>query len=610
MSDPRPLGDHVYQMWIDKQLEHVRNKGVLPREMQEEELFRSLYRESRVDLPGHPLHNPHINYYNHLSTTNVDITPVYAPSRFYWFRYLKQNIYLEYHTDNNKITDCVIWIENPGATFTKSLLSTCCRISELQSLSDLCMLSVRCKELPEHNRFNLSKNVQSALLNECTLPLATYNHLFHLIGGREQLEIFRFATIGRGEYATFGFFHVRRSVTGDSSRSQPVRHSVKVKNCTFPLEILNNLMQQIHSSSSTSKIDLHLTNAPCLRLDNKRLLSYLDLSNMPSFHDWWQNLFLQMSNLLHLEYINLSKNDLSQLTTLTLENKTSLSYLNLSQTQLSPEMWVRVCQEISHLVSLRYLNLSKNNLRQVSSLTLCNKPSLNYLNLKDTNMSIDVIVSVYQQIMLLENIENIYVTGISIDRMTYTVEDIMLPSELFGGELFKQMIKRFIYPRNISIWRRFTGSLTNFLPDSAPDLETLHLTNNQLNKEVLQHISMITDNMKSPKLRVLDLSGKSLTGCLSSFLPDPPRGLPKLKELNLRHAPLNKDDLQHLSNITRKNKFTKATRPESITEHSDRMFIQLFTRSSSRITSTREASTGSYSIKQRGSAVSLKYFTQ
>ena len=92
MSDPTPLVDHVYQMWIDEQLQHTRNKSVLPQEMHAEDFLGSLYKESRVKLKGHPLHNQHINYYNHLSEEYRDTAPIHIPSKFYWFRYMKENI--------------------------------------------------------------------------------------------------------------------------------------------------------------------------------------------------------------------------------------------------------------------------------------------------------------------------------------------------------------------------------------------------------------------------------------------------------------------------------------------------------------------------------------
>ena len=100
-----------------------------------------------------------------------------------------------------------------------------------------------------------------------------------------------------------------------------------------------------------------------------------------------------------------------------------------------------------------------------------------------------------------------------------------------------------------------TGCLSSFLPDphpGLPKLEVLNLRRTALNKEDLQHFSNITQSNKLPKLRELDLKGNRLTGCLSSFLPDPHLGLPELWKLHLNHTALNKEDLQHLLSIVHK----------------------------------------------------------
>ena len=218
-------------------------------------------------------------------------------------------------------------------------------------------------------------------------------------------------------------------------------------------------------------------------------------------------------------------------------------------------MWENVCQQLTHLSSLKYLDLSNNNLSEISSLTLSNNTSLNYLDLRETQMSLDVIESVYRQIMCLENLEDIYVRGFSINRREYSICNINLPVELFRGELFKNVINRFVYLRRIVIKDTPIGCLSSFLPDPhpvLPELEVLDLCNTELNKDDLQHLSHITQNNKLPKLRYLDLSCSTLTGCLCMFLPDPHQGLPQIGSLNLQRTTLNRDDLQHLLHIAYK----------------------------------------------------------
>ena len=99
------------------------------------------------------------------------------------------------------------------------------------------------------------------------------------------------------------------------------------------------------------------------------------------------------------------------------------------------------------------------------------------------------------------------------------------------------------------------GCLSGFLPDphpGLPELEKLTLKRTELNKDDLQHLLSVA--YKLQKLHELDLSGYTLTGCLSSFLPDPHPGLPELMKLNLQSTVLNKEDLHHLSHITHSKK--------------------------------------------------------
>ena len=81
---------------------------------------------------------------------------------------------------------------------------------------------------------------------------------------------------------------------------------------------------------------------------------------------------------------------------------------------------------------------------------------------------------------------------------------------------------------------RMTGCLTSFIPDphpGLPQLQKLNLNGTGLNRDDLQHLSNITQTNKLPNLRELNLSYNTLTGCLSCFLPDPHPGLPQLQKL-------------------------------------------------------------------------------
>ena len=358
MSDPTPLVNHVYQMWIDEQLQHTRNKGALPPEMHAEESFRSLYKESTFKLTGYPLHNQHINYYNHLSEAHRDTTPIHLPSKLFWFRYMKESITCEDQPKNNTVPDCVMWIEQPSTPVKKALLSTCVRISEIQPVTDLCMSSVRCKGWPASNLFKISESAQSVTLNDCTLPSSTMNplnNLIHLISDLEPLEIYRIWP--HGPSTDIGCFHVKFSASGGQTTNMA---SVESKNHTLQKQPLIHLMQGIQNviGHDEETISVHPLTANVL-LINKTSIEF-HTCTLPS---QTQNHLMQQINRRHrTRKIIFQGTRLRHVSYLTLKNKISLSHLELSGTDLLQEVWQNVCSQLKNLLHLEYIELSNNNL--------------------------------------------------------------------------------------------------------------------------------------------------------------------------------------------------------------------------------------------------------
>ena len=263
-----------------------------------------------------------------------------------------------------------------------------------------------------------------------------------------------------------------------------------------------------------------------MTLKNKISLSRLELNGIDLLPKAWQSICSQLTSLFYLEHIELSNNNLCHISSLTLSNKTSLTHLNLSDTNLSPHMCWKICQQLYDFISLKYFNLSNINLSEITSLTLSNNTSLNCLNLKKTQMSMGMLRSIYRQIICLDSLENIYVEGFSIDKTKYPIWNIKIPIIQLGKGLLQNMINRFVDLRHIDLKNIPRGSLHMFLPDSHPllaELQMLNLRDGALNKDDLQHLLHIAH--KLPKLKKLDLSGYTLTGCLSSFLLDLHRGL-------------------------------------------------------------------------------------
>ena len=145
MKDPRPLVDHCYVMCIEDYLNQIiTGDGIYPPSINLD-LFKSLYTESSVELPGDPLHNNNINYYDH-----EDTTPIFVPSQLYVFRYLRENIVwnTEPQQYNEELPECAMVIFRPEREVTKRLLTVCHRISTYQAVQDLYMADVDCAYSP------------------------------------------------------------------------------------------------------------------------------------------------------------------------------------------------------------------------------------------------------------------------------------------------------------------------------------------------------------------------------------------------------------------------------------------------------------------------------
>ena len=141
MRDPRPLIHYVYEKLIEENLQWMRTGDHNP--SMDEGLFKSLYKESTVPLPHHPLHNKHINYYNHVidndKKRSTDTTPVHIRSKLFVFEDMAENVNIDHKDQDTEPTECAMRITWPHPSVTVRTLSICHRISKHQVVSDLYM---------------------------------------------------------------------------------------------------------------------------------------------------------------------------------------------------------------------------------------------------------------------------------------------------------------------------------------------------------------------------------------------------------------------------------------------------------------------------------------
>ena len=310
MSDPTPLVDYAYQIMINHKLAVLRNEEYSVTTIRNDhDLLKSLYIESEIQLPGHPLHNQHINYYNFFGDDREirsrDTTAIYFPSKLYVFRNIKHDIVLgpEHREQEADIPECTLMISfhNPDEAVKQNLLSICQVIMRNQAIKDLFVENVKPTDLPQKFAFNISNYIQLLCLERCDIPSQTLNHL----------------------------------------------------------------MEQINECRALRKIVLRKTNlrgVSSLTLSNKTSLTHLDLCRTHMSRDLSRSVCHQLADLTQLKHLDLSRNDLSQVDMIHLSNKPNLSCLNCCDTQMSTKLSKNVMGQISYITHLSILELSWNTL--------------------------------------------------------------------------------------------------------------------------------------------------------------------------------------------------------------------------------------------------------
>ena len=458
MSDPTPLVDHVYQMWIGwyvNELTHIYEDEYEDRviDRYSKDIFKAIYTESKVQLPGDALHNQYINYY--------------CP-----------NYYTEKSSsDKENVT-------TPSKVYVYSN-----------------MLSDSCKHL-----FNLDKNALSLALESCTLQPEQMNHIMH-----------------------------------ELSECNEIRK----------VYLLNTSLHDVSY----------------LFLSNKRRLIFLHLENTNMSAELSQSFCSQLSDLTHLEHLIVKENDFSQVSKLTLNNKRNLKYLYLENTQMSLTLYNTICQQITDLECLEKFDVSaENSCYKIDDKfgyhtlhcdlshshfppELCRHVfhNINRFCLNSIEITQSPVTGCLSSLVPHPNLWKLFLTGTELNK-----DDLQHLSNIIQGNKLPNL-RCLVLSHNT-----LAGCLPGLLQDphpGLPHLELLYLRDTALNKDDVQHLLSIAHAL--PKLWKLDLSEYTLTGCLSSFLPDPHPGLPQLEKLNLEHTALKKDDVQHLSNITQSNKLPK-----------------------------------------------------
>ena len=130
----------------------------------------------------------------------------------------------------------------------------------------------------------------------------------------------------------------------------------------YHVDVSSNVLNYLLQNESLEVLCLKHTNvhdAAVPLIFNHRNLKFLNLIGTHMSHEMSEYVCHHLSDLDHLEYINLSFNDLSHVSSIKLSNTTSPVTLNLEWTDMSPELLKSICQ-LTSVVKLKELELSYN----------------------------------------------------------------------------------------------------------------------------------------------------------------------------------------------------------------------------------------------------------
>ena len=239
MSDPTQLLTHVNDLCVELNLNRMRT-GQIPGV--DSNLFKPLYRESKIKLPSGALHNPVINYCEESDTTIV-------PSRFYEFKHITKDVVCNMDPHEEIPPECAVYINGTAAPVSRSLMSACRTISHQSPITDLYVNSLRYHDVTEPDVFNMSHHLVSLTLEDSTLPSPVMSDLLHQVS----------------ECSTIHRINLRNAYLGD-----------------ITYVTLSNKTSLTHLTLHKTEMSAELCESVCKQLKHLVHLEHLTLSENPN----------------------------------------------------------------------------------------------------------------------------------------------------------------------------------------------------------------------------------------------------------------------------------------------------------------------------------------
>ena len=252
MPDPSPLCHYTYHMFNKYNRDRVKACNITLCRKTEKELnamgktakntdfFKLLYSESRVPLPGSPLHNEYCNLFDH-SKKQMSTIDIYIPSEHFEFRHLKRKVLCIKDNPRGTIAKpCSMMILNPDQDVADDLISVCCSISQHQSVSNLWLQDIRCKTKFSQNVIQLSGEPETFVMIDCLLPLNIVEDFLQQMARAKKLQLLEIRNVNIGDFGQL----LLNAITSWKFNSQ--MWHLGVNNCNLLQDLWSELFKKLH----------------------------------------------------------------------------------------------------------------------------------------------------------------------------------------------------------------------------------------------------------------------------------------------------------------------------------------------------------------------------
>ena len=431
--------------------------------------------------------------------------------------------------------------------------------------------------------------LQRLYLNRCSIPKQVWPELLQSLSSCKQLSDLNLSSNTIGEAGR----HLAQSIT--SWGDNPPLQELRLFGCSIPKHMWPELLQSLSSCKQLTHLDVsyntigeagrYLAQSITSWGDNPPLRK-LDLRYCSIPKQVWPELLQSLSSCKQLAHLDLSHNTIGEAGRHLAQSITSwgddppLHRLDLGYCSILKQVWPELLQSLSSCKQLAHLDLSRNTIGEAgrylaqSIKSWGDDPHLEALHLNPCSIPEQVWPELLQSLSSCKQLTDLDLSDNTIgeagrslaqsitswghnpplrklDLIECSIPEQVWPELLQSLSSCKQLTDLDLSDNTIGeAGRSLAQSIKSWGDD--PPLQKLILSDCSIPEQVWAELLQSLSSCR----KLADLSGNTLTGCLSSFLSDPNPGLTSLKDLNLEQTKLNKSDIQHLTHLIQNKKLS------------------------------------------------------